>query len=149
MGLPIAASLTPALIALAGTLVGAFIAAFTNLGLARSQRRDQARASGRLVETDLQRALDFVKDWQSSYPDAPAGASAKRLDLDSWRESSRILAFALERTAWTRVSDGCLQVERLRRAVDSRRDPPSETHLETARERIEAAADALRRFDGG
>jgi hypothetical protein len=135
------ASVTPAIIALAGTIVGALIGALTNTFLARAQRRDEALASARLVAADLVEVGNVVERWLAVYPAKPARIEP----MEAWREGRSVLAATLDRHSWEAVRDGCGQAERLRSALENREQGPDRAGLISAQAKIAAASSALPR----
>jgi hypothetical protein len=143
VGPPIAASVAPAVIALVGTLVGALIGSVTTVTLERWRRRDEGRAFARLVEDELQSAEDVVDEWLASYPNIPPQRSRGTLDTTAWDEGRTLLAHRLRRGRWDTVRDGCRELARLRRSLESGVKPLSEDDILTARKRVIAARETL------
>ena len=145
--LPLAESASPALLALAGTVVGALIGALTNVVIARSGRRDDALASARLVESDLAVALEVVKEWRHDLPEPPPKASVAKLRMEAWEEFRVTLAHALKRREWDAVRDGCAAAEQVPRVYERAASEITVGDLKKAEVAIKKALDTLRRED--
>lgn len=144
LGPPIAESITPTLLVLVGTLLGAMIASGTTVALARSKRRDEARAFARLVEDELQRAVDVVDEYRTNYyPNRPPERFRATLDTAAWYEGRQVLAYGLRRARWDTVRLGCGEVDRLRRSFEDGGKPLLDDQIQNVRVKVIAARDTL------
>jgi gas vesicle protein len=119
----VVASVTPAVIALVGTVVGALIGGGTNLLLAWAKRRNEARATARLVEDELRAAEAIVNDWIVKEKSRPSAGDRERLVASAWIEGRSVLAHSFIQEDWEKVRDAYSALDKVRRSLEGGRAP--------------------------
>jgi hypothetical protein len=109
----VAGSIAPAIIGLVGTVVGASIVGTVNVWLARVTRRNEARATARLVEEELDAAAHVVGQLAKEGGPMSAGHREKLVAAE-WEKGRAVLAHSLRRPEWDGIREGYRALDELR-----------------------------------
>jgi hypothetical protein len=117
---PLAASVVPALIGLAGVALGAGVNMFGQWLFARRKESADARSVARLVSADLLRAQTVLEDWLDD-PMEVVSSWASDLEMPAWERGQGLLGSRLDGPDWQTVLLACNRVDGLRRRLATRR----------------------------
>jgi hypothetical protein len=148
-GVVAVAAYVPALLGLAGVVIGGVVSGGTQFYFARRRERGEFRSAVRLVSTDLEGARQVAQHCLGP-PRRFAPERAGELDLAAWEGGRGVLALNLEPPAWRAVGEAVTAVEEFRRLLHDApgEDERLEAHARSVSGRVDTARTALDRHTG-